>query len=228
MNMIKCPRCGSEEIIWDPERGEVICSSCGLVIDEIYYHPRTFVELKRNVNEGGNRRSARKKSSREKPGEILSIYEKLFGWWRLRRNIDIDKDRLLQFSREGYNGRIFVHKKDRELQKLLEISPTLKKIYDYLENFPRLSSRTFRARLLISYILLKDPYGNEMNTSILSKIFSFHKVHTRRIIRMLQKYPELIRFASELNISQEELNKLDEYMKRLITSSQKRMKYDHI
>ena len=29
-----CPECGSEELIGDYERAEVVCARCGLVIDE--------------------------------------------------------------------------------------------------------------------------------------------------------------------------------------------------
>jgi len=69
-------------------------------------------------------------------------------------------------------------------------------------------------------MLIIDPYCNEMNTSILSKIFSFNKTHVRRVRRMLQKYPELIRFVSKLDTSHKELNDLDEYVKRLINDEQ--------
>ncbi len=29
-----CPECGSTNLVWDPERGEIICRDCGLVISE--------------------------------------------------------------------------------------------------------------------------------------------------------------------------------------------------
>nr|WP_243665755.1 TFIIB-type zinc ribbon-containing protein [Vulcanisaeta sp. JCM 16159] len=38
-NLIKaeklvCPNCGSTDIVFDPERGELVCRHCGLVIEE--------------------------------------------------------------------------------------------------------------------------------------------------------------------------------------------------
>ena len=30
----RCPECGSEDLIGDYERAEVVCANCGLVIDE--------------------------------------------------------------------------------------------------------------------------------------------------------------------------------------------------
>ncbi len=33
----KCPNCGSNRIIYDPERGEIICAVCGLVLTEQVY-----------------------------------------------------------------------------------------------------------------------------------------------------------------------------------------------
>ena len=32
----KCPECGSTRLIWDYERGELICQDCGLVLDDSY------------------------------------------------------------------------------------------------------------------------------------------------------------------------------------------------
>ncbi|WP_243669211.1 hypothetical protein [Vulcanisaeta sp. JCM 16161] len=29
-----CPNCGSTDIVFDPERGELVCRHCGLVIEE--------------------------------------------------------------------------------------------------------------------------------------------------------------------------------------------------
>ena len=33
----KCPECGSTQLVRDYERGELICNSCGIVIDESYF-----------------------------------------------------------------------------------------------------------------------------------------------------------------------------------------------
>ena len=35
-NITKCPECGSVQLVRDYERGELICNSCGLVIDDAY------------------------------------------------------------------------------------------------------------------------------------------------------------------------------------------------
>ncbi|WP_338600046.1 TFIIB-type zinc ribbon-containing protein [Sulfolobus tengchongensis] len=37
---MECPICGSAEIIWNDKDGEVVCSKCGTVIDNIYYYNR--------------------------------------------------------------------------------------------------------------------------------------------------------------------------------------------
>ncbi len=38
-----CPDCGSSEIVHDPQRGELICSGCGLVLSEALIDPRAGV-----------------------------------------------------------------------------------------------------------------------------------------------------------------------------------------
>ena len=35
--IVKCPECGSTQLIRDYERGELICNNCGIVIDESYF-----------------------------------------------------------------------------------------------------------------------------------------------------------------------------------------------
>jgi transcription initiation factor TFIIIB Brf1 subunit/transcription initiation factor TFIIB len=33
---MRCPCCGSEELVWDYKNGAVVCSSCGCIVDIIY------------------------------------------------------------------------------------------------------------------------------------------------------------------------------------------------
>ncbi len=41
---MECPVCGSNEIVWDNKNGEVVCSNCGIIIDNIYYSGRNESE----------------------------------------------------------------------------------------------------------------------------------------------------------------------------------------
>ncbi|ADX85781.1 TFIIB-type zinc ribbon-containing protein [Saccharolobus islandicus] len=41
---MECPACGSNEIVWDNKNGEVVCSNCGIIIDNIYYSGRNESE----------------------------------------------------------------------------------------------------------------------------------------------------------------------------------------
>ncbi|MFX1563123.1 MAG: transcription initiation factor IIB family protein [Promethearchaeota archaeon] len=42
-DVTRCPDCGSYEIVHDPQRGELICSGCGLVLSEALIDPRAGV-----------------------------------------------------------------------------------------------------------------------------------------------------------------------------------------
>ena len=37
----KCPECGSTSLIYDEQRGEIICGDCGLVVEEKMIHSWT-------------------------------------------------------------------------------------------------------------------------------------------------------------------------------------------
>ncbi len=214
--MYRCPICGSTEIVWDEFRGEVVCSSCGLVMDQIYYTNRGFVE---DLADKKIRKRVGYDRSYEKPGRVLRMYNKLFGSWSLRRDLDVNINSLETLVNGVYTGRVFRHSRDVLLEKMLDISPTLKKIYEYTSLFPKLSSRTFRARLLISYVLLKKSGNGFASNDILSRAFSISKNHLNRVKKELNKYPELTKFIDSLNIDAREIEELDRYIIKIASTN---------
>jgi transcription initiation factor TFIIB len=42
-DVTKCPDCGSHDIVYDPQRGELICTGCGMVLSESMIDPRAGV-----------------------------------------------------------------------------------------------------------------------------------------------------------------------------------------
>ncbi|MEM3662031.1 MAG: TFIIB-type zinc ribbon-containing protein [Sulfolobales archaeon] len=208
-----CPSCGSSDIIWDNSRGEIVCSSCGLVIDVIYEQKTSFNSDLRSTKTNERRVSDRRKY--HKPGSIVRAYSRLFGWWRLRKNLEVDPESLFRASEGGYSFRVLRHVKDGELMKLLEVSPTMKKIFDHLTMYPRLSSRTFRVKMLISYMIFKELSGIPANASIISRAFSISRNHLQRIRKELNRYPEILKYVSDLKISSVELTQVDSLVKQL-------------
>jgi transcription initiation factor TFIIB len=39
-----CERCGSQDLIQDEETGEIICANCGLVVSEMYFDRRLYID----------------------------------------------------------------------------------------------------------------------------------------------------------------------------------------
>ncbi|MGC9147936.1 MAG: TFIIB-type zinc ribbon-containing protein [Sulfolobales archaeon] len=214
--MYRCPVCGSTEVIWDEFRGEVVCSSCGLVIDQIYY---TYRNSNDRIAEDKPREKKDYKKINDKPGRILRMYNKLFGSWNLRRGLDINISSLEALNSGVYTGRVFRHNRDVLLEKMFDISPSLKKIYDYTSLFPKLSSRTFRTRLLISYMLLKVSGNGFASNEVLSRAFSISKNHLNRVKKELRNYPELSKFIGSLNIDAKEIEELDRYITKIANTS---------
>lgn len=215
--MYTCPICGSREVVWDEYRGEIICSSCGTVIDQIYYTPKTSLEI--SLERGETEKQKKIRRSLERPGKIIKTYNKLFASWSLRKGLEINIESLNSLREGVYNGHVFKYYKDPLLEKMLEISPTLKKIYDYTSMFPRLASRTFRARLLISYIVLKEASRSLISNSLMSKAFSVSKNHLNRVRKELKKYPEIHKLVYSLEINSKEIEELDQYLLKLAGSS---------
>lgn len=47
--MRRCPYCGSTRLVWDEERGYLVCANCGAVIEQLFYEGPTRAEARWDV-----------------------------------------------------------------------------------------------------------------------------------------------------------------------------------
>jgi len=87
---LKCPRCGSTNIVYDPDSGESVCGECGLVLEELVdrgpewraFTPEEREERRRTGAPGSYTYYDKGLSTRFEPREAEKNREKM---WRLRR-----------------------------------------------------------------------------------------------------------------------------------------------
>ncbi len=187
---MKCPNCGSSNIIWDFQKGYCVCSSCGLVIEPIYeelylinYERTRYVELKSlSVREAVySKKSKVYEMNLRNKEALITLYEKAAS--RARKNVVVDLESL-----KNRSGRVYHHVKDRELHELLKQDVELRKILnDFVDNDPILSSRTFRGKVAIAMIIRSIINGMYPNIEEISKITGISRTHVRRLISLVSK-----------------------------------------
>ncbi|AOL16152.1 hypothetical protein BFU36_04835 [Sulfolobus sp. A20] len=96
--MVACPICGSIELIWNENQGEVVCSSCGTVLDKIYYFNQEFFDKETIIYEGFMRSEIKDKESRVEKFMKESFNRKISEFEIILNNMLIDKK-----YREIYN-----------------------------------------------------------------------------------------------------------------------------
>jgi uncharacterized Zn finger protein (UPF0148 family) len=175
---MKCPYCGSEELVWDYKNGAVVCSSCGCIVDTIY------VSQPRASGRGG--------SSRAVPYRLQRA---------LKKSIVKEAKRRFELEKRGYifvNGRA-VHLRSLAAMKNTELNSDVKRLVDeglkVLQQVAPAMSRTIRSRLALAYAVAKLLRGEEASLNELRALFSIGRTTAVRIVKeaeeMLQQFNSL-------------------------------------
>jgi len=165
---MRCPYCGSEELVWDYKNGVVVCSSCGCIVDTIY------VSQPRTSSRGGSSRAV------EKPYRLQRA---------LKKSIVKEAKRRFELEKRGYifvNGRA-VHLRSLAALKNTELNSDVKKLVDeglkVLQQVAPSLSRTIRSRLALAYAVAKMFRGSAPSIAELMQLFSVGRTTASRIIR---------------------------------------------
>ncbi|MEM3285329.1 MAG: TFIIB-type zinc ribbon-containing protein [Fervidicoccaceae archaeon] len=179
--MDRCEACGGT-IVWDYRTGDIICSSCGLVIGRIYEHEEERSGDKKAEETCGKKQQSYPKSFR--------LYLKISR--RKPRDLLIDEERFRAFLKDGKAIRVFAHPKDAYLRKMLEKNESLREIYEgYVEKNPKLSCRTMRAKVASAMILQLYFSGRKIRGEDISRIAretGVSKWHAAKLIDILGRY----------------------------------------
>ncbi len=191
---MRCPYCGSNDIVWDYVRGDVICASCGTVLERIYVtEQHTNQELVQEPVKtrtckryGNNRRVTLTKYT----SEYLKLIDKVKRSKRLK-NIVIDSEQLRRYvDGEGPPVKIF-KRNPQNVQALLK-DPKVKLVLEVMLRFPRLSSRTDRAKVALALMALMLLAGRRINAREVAEKSGISTMHARRLAKTLEENREFV------------------------------------
>jgi len=175
---MKCPYCGSERVIFDPESNTYICQACGSVIDEKPTY-QGFEGFPKNNT-----------TPRYSGAFTHMVHDHGVGGTEISGNFM----RHLQQGRSWVraNSEIRVDKKDRKLKKALQELNEYLKILD-----PPTSVRETAGMLVSEAIKDKNYKENTIRKIIAAAIYLSYKIN------MQPRSPKT--FASQLNITERDL-----------------------
>ena len=167
---MKCPYCGSKNIIWNEESGEVVCANCGAVLDRIYYA---------GSYQGDSETVTIPKSAFP---DFYKKVERIKKWRRpaMKRRVVL------------YNGR-YIRELSLNAVKIIESDEKYLILYDIIDSLPEFRGRDIRYKLAVGlYLFNKNEFEKlkpllGISEDYMEKLLSKLKVKDREKIRKLLK-----------------------------------------
>ncbi len=193
---MRCPYCGSSRVVWDYEKGEVICVRCASVIDKIYY------DVGNSLSEELMERSLRSNSySRYKNyprlKSITLTYLKFLRKVSRHKGVVVDNRAFLDYL-SGKRPHVKILKREFNEGKLRD--ELINKVINVINKYPRLKSRTDRAKLALALIALGIAKGDNVH-NVVSKVREDAKLsttHVKRLIRLVMRESSFLRDVKEI------------------------------
>jgi transcription initiation factor TFIIIB Brf1 subunit/transcription initiation factor TFIIB len=157
---MKCPSCGSANIVWKSKEGMIVCSDCGLVIDDkVYdYRPTYLNEVKSTT------------SSLQYNNEKID-------------NCKIIAKKVRILNNYKPNGSQSIAKSNNILAlELLKMNSNALKIYNVMNDKGYLSGKQIKTKVAVSFYL--SGYNSNRMKSILEKL-QINEKYFRKTIKTL-------------------------------------------
>lgn len=186
---VECPYCKSENtLVWDESRGTVVCSSCGVVVDLVYVNHPSPLEHERESFKECARRSWRRHGLADASAKYLEILE------------EIKYKSMLYIDEGSFTKYLVLGKRIKVLRRraILPRSPTLDAIVTLMAKYPRLCSRTDRAKYAIAMIAHALIAENGVDVSKLSRELGLSKTHVKRLVKVVVRSREFLEEAKRI------------------------------
>ena len=172
---MKCPYCGSSELIWDYKTGDVVCSKCASVIDKIYY--TDLYEISDDITVTSKY-------------VYYDFFRKFKRYNEYKRKIEKNEKKIRKIV--IYNGSL-IKESSLNVMKIIENNERLLILYDIMDSLPQFMARNSMYKLAVGLYLLdkKEFHRLRKNLNIsdkyMRKILSKLKVKDKLKIQSLLK-----------------------------------------
>jgi len=184
---LTCSECGSDKLIWDYARGDIICSSCGLVVDRIYCE---HTVLHGGFEDKQFRTSRSNYTAIKDASKRVANYERLKNRFKLRPN--------LTFKPEVLN-RIVNGEKVPLVKTIVrvdvpsyDVDENIGAVLKVISKYPRICSRTDRVKLALAKLLIEIITNGDVNIALTAKTYNVDPTNLRRAYKLALSYKELL------------------------------------
>jgi len=186
-----CTYCHSTNVVWDYERGCIVCGDCGTVLDVIYYYNiNTSQEDSKQVKKLRNTHQVQGMSKH------TSTYLKLTKV-ASRHGLIVDNEVFMKYI-SGSIPLVKVFKRPNvDVSKFMDREP-IKLVLDLMKNYPKLTSRTDRAKVALAKIALDIVMDKGLDVKKLSSELGISEVHIRRLYKTLIRECEFLNDVKKL------------------------------
>ncbi|MEM4818760.1 MAG: TFIIB-type zinc ribbon-containing protein [Desulfurococcaceae archaeon] len=198
---MNCSVCKGQ-LIWDYERGEIVCTKCGLIVDQL-----TTLEAEEYRVTAGNRDDhVVKKLKNEKRSVVSSKYKYMLKLYneckRIVRNkpwLEIDYDKVLRTGKFVMSIHARVSTEVRKNVEILGYWDILRKGLEFIGSVnPAFLARTERSKYALAYIVARKlETGKHPSCEEVTRIF---KVSTTSYKRLCVLANKLIVAADKLRV----------------------------
>jgi transcription initiation factor TFIIIB Brf1 subunit/transcription initiation factor TFIIB len=193
VKLLKCTQCGGV-LVWDYERGEVVCSSCGLVVDKITTLEAWSYRVNNNEVEQGRREADvatirnRAQSSREYR-RLLKIYKLANKMVKEKPWLEVDYEKVIE------SGKFVLTVKSKASIKALKniveygYMELVKEGLDYISSVnPALLARSERSKYALAYMVaVKIKTGVLPTRESVLKVFNISNTSYNRLRNIVEK-----------------------------------------
>jgi len=186
---MKCPYCGSSEIIWDYKTGDIICLRCASVIDKVFYADQY---------ETADETIITPKSA------YYDFFRKLE---RYKQYIDkMEKNREKVRKMVTYNGAL-IRESSLDAMKIIENNEKLLILYDVIDSLPQFKSKNSIYKLAIGLYFYdrREFYKLRRNLNISDKYMK--KILSKLKVKDKLKIQNLLRRRMDLGMASEQIEK---------------------
>jgi len=154
--LYRCPYCLSNALVWDFERGSIVCSSCGCVVDIIYESSQNISKLE--TYSKIIRYIPKSITEIEKNRKDIEIAERKSRAIRIIKSLPMDIRKQCEY---------FIEVAKRKFPSLVE-------------------GKSTRSRYAVGYILYNMLMGRRIDVEEISKTFRISISTSRRLVKQVQ------------------------------------------
>ena len=167
-----------DTVVWDESRGVVVCSACATVLDQVYVGDGAYRDLE-ELREAPRRGSRRLYNYTYGLSEASVKYVELLEEVKLRRDLYIDEASFMRYLRLGKRVKVLRRRVPQPADEVI------KKIVKVMHKYPKLCSRTDRAKYALAEVAYTVVTGGSIDVAKLSKELGLSRTHVKRLIKVV-------------------------------------------